>query len=74
MIEGGTTRVCLLKKVLYTLKQVPKVWYQILLDFLWKLDFHKIEADHGLFISVNKTMFINIYVDDLLLFGTNIDP
>ena len=74
MFEDGTTRVCFLKKALYGLKQAPRVWYQTLLDFLRKLDFHKTEADHGLFVSADKTMFIAVYVDDLLLFGADIDP
>ena len=74
MFEDGTTRVCFLKKALYGLKQSPRVWYQTLLDFLRKLDFHKTEADHGLFVSADKTMFIAVYVDDLLLFGADIDP
>ncbi len=74
MFEDGTTRVCFLKRALYGLKQAPRVWYQTLLDFLRKLDFHKTEADHGLFVSVDKTMFIAVYVDDLLLFGADTDP
>ena len=32
------------------------------------------EADHGLFVSVDKTMFIAVYIVDLLLFGADIDP
>ena len=72
--EDGTTRVCFLEKALYGLKQAPRVWYQTLLDFLRKLDFHKTEADHGLFVLADKTMFIAVYVDDLLLFGADIDP
>ncbi len=74
IFEDGTTRVCFLKKALYGLKQAPRVWYQTLLDFLRKLDFHKTKADHGLFVSAEKTMFIAIYVDNLLLFGVDIDP
>ncbi len=74
MFEDGITRVCFVKKALYGLKQALRVWYQTLLDFLRKLDFHKTEADHGLFVSADKTMFIAIYVDDLLLFGADINP
>ncbi len=74
MFEDGTTRVCFLKKALYGLKQAPRVWYQTLLDFPRKLDFHKTESDHGLFVSADKTIIISVYVDDLLLFGADIDP
>ncbi len=73
MFEDGTTRVCFLKKSLYGLKQAPRVWYQTLLDFLIKLDFHKTEADHGLFLSADKTIFISVYLDNLLLIGADID-
>ncbi len=62
-----------LKKTLYGLKLVPRVWYQTLLDFLRKLNFHKTEADHGLFVSADKTIFIAVHLDDLLLFGADID-
>lgn len=32
------------------------------------------EADYSLFVSVDKTMFIIVYIDDLLLFNIDIDP
>ena len=73
MFEDDTTRVYFLKKALYNLKQSPRVWFQTLLDFFRKLNFHKTEANHGLFVSADKTMFIAIYIDDLLLFNGNID-
>ncbi len=74
MFEDGTTWVCFFKRALYGLKQAPWVWYQTPLDFLRKLDFHKTEIDHGLFVSADKTMFIVIYVDNLLLFSADINP
>ncbi len=74
MFEDGTTRVCFLKKALCGLKQAPRVWYQTLLDFLRKLDCHKTKADHGLFVSADKIIFIAVYLDDLLLFDADIDP
>ncbi len=55
------------------MKKAQRVWYQTLLDFLRKLDFHKTEADHGLFVSADKTIFIAVYVDHLLLFGADIN-
>ena len=74
MFENDTTPVYFLKKALYGLKLSPWVWYQTLLDFLWKINFHKIEADHSLFVSKDKTMFIAVYMDYLLLFDADIDP
>ena len=37
------------------------------------MGFHKTEADNSLFVSTDKTMFIAVYVDDLLLFGADGD-
>lgn len=73
MLEDGTSRVCFFKKVLYGLKQALCIWYKIFWDFLKKLDCHKTGVDHGSFISANTTMFIAVYVDNLLFFGANID-
>lgn len=73
IFEDSIIRVCLIKKALYSLKQALQVWYQTLLDFFRKLDFYKIEVDQGLFVSINKTIFITIYMDNLLLLGADID-
>ena len=73
IFKDNTTRVCFLKKALYDLKQAPRVWYQTLLNFLRKLNFHKTKIDYSLLVSTNKTMFIAIYMDNLLLFDANID-
>ncbi len=44
------------------------------MDFPRNLDFHKTEADHNLFVAADNTIFISVYVDDLLIFGADIDP
>ena len=69
LMDDGTGRVCILKKALYGLKQSARVWYQTLQDFLKKLGFKRIEADHGFFFSNDKSIFIAVYVDDILFFG-----
>ena len=73
-LEDDTRRVCRLRKALYGLKQSPRVWYKTLQDFLAKLGFKRTEADHGCFISSDKSIFIAVYVDDLLIFGAPDDP
>ncbi len=73
MFEDSRTRVCFLKKSLYILKKASRVWYQTFLDFVRKFDFHKTEANHGLFVSADKTMFIAVYIDNLILFDIEID-
>lgn len=71
--KDGTNQVCFLKKVLYDLKQTVQVWYQTLLDFFWKLNFHRTEADHGLFVPADNSILIAIYLDDLLIFDNDFD-
>lgn len=74
MFEDGITQVCFLKKTLYGLKQALQIWYKTFLDFFRKLDFNKIETDHSLFASADKTMFIAVYIDNLHLFGKILTP
>ena len=64
-------KVCRLCKALYGLKQSPWVWYMTLMDFLHKLGFHRSRSDHGVFISEDRSIFLAVYVDDLLLFGSD---
>lgn len=73
MFENSITRVCFLKKALYSLKQSFRVRYKTLLDFFQKFDFNKTKTDHGLFVLANKTMIIIIHINDLLVFDINID-
>ena len=62
-----------MKNKLYILKQTTWVWYQTILDIIRKLDFYKTEVNHQLFVFADKTIFIAVYVDDLLLFDADID-
>ena len=63
--------VCRLRKALYGLKQAPQVWYQTIADFLKKLGLERLELDHGVFVSKDRQLFLALYVDDLLLFGSD---
>ncbi len=65
-------KVCTLIKALYGLKQAPHVWYKTLVEFLKKLRFIRLELDHGIFVSMDKQLYIAVYVDDLLIFGSDI--
>ena len=62
-------KVCRLKKALYGLKQSPRVWYNTLTIYLKKLGFKPIAADYSVFI--NGIIIIAIYVDNILLAGSN---
>ena len=71
LFELDPDHVCRLRKALYGLKQAPQVWYQTLADFLKKLGLERLELDHGAFVSQDRHLFLAIYVDDLLLFGSD---
>ncbi|KAI1005911.1 hypothetical protein K3495_g2304 [Podosphaera aphanis] len=62
-------RVCKLNRALYGLKQSPRVWYQRLATFLKKLGFEPLTADRS--VSSKSSMFIAVYVDDLLIIGSS---
>ncbi len=69
-VEGAEYKVCLLRKALYGLMQSPRVWYQTLSEFIEKMGFKRIEADHSVFVF--KDMFIAIYMDDFLIMTKDI--
>jgi hypothetical protein len=60
-------------KALYVLKQVLRVWYDCLRDFLSQNNFKIGKADSTLFTrKVDKDLFIcQIYVDDIIFGSTN---
>ncbi len=53
------------------LKQASKVWYDIIHKFLTGLSFKRSNSDHAVFIK--NDIFLVMYVDDLLLFGPNLN-
>ena len=65
--EDGTTRVCRLNKALYGLKQSPRIWYNMLTEFLASHGYHPITMDSSIYRK-DRT-YIAVYVDDLLIVG-----
>lgn len=61
--------ICKLDKALYGLKQAPRAWYSKLSAKLTTLGFHSSKADTSLFIyhKSDITMFVLIYVDDIIV-------
>ncbi|GBN76962.1 Retrovirus-related Pol polyprotein from transposon TNT 1-94 [Araneus ventricosus] len=72
--DDNTGRKCKLKKSLYGLKQAPRQWYQKFLNFVNKLGFKQLNSESCIFIrQVNsKNIFMALYVDDLLLGGSDV--
>jgi len=63
-----------LKKTLYGLKQVLKVWYDILKTFLIENDFNIGKIDTTLFTKRKgkDILLVQIYIDDILFGVTNV--
>jgi hypothetical protein len=61
--------ICKVQKALYGLKQAPGAWFSRLSTKLLALGFHGSLSDASLFIykSTTFTMYILIYVDDILI-------
>ena len=62
-----------LSKVLYSLKQALRVWYEKLSDFLIENSFNRRNVDTTLFIKscLDDLLVVQIYVDDIIFSGTN---
>nr|KYP55915.1 Retrovirus-related Pol polyprotein from transposon TNT 1-94 [Cajanus cajan] len=62
-----------LKKALYGLKQAPRSWYDRLSKFLIENDYVRGKVDNTLFVKKFKTdtMYVQIYVDDIVFGSTN---
>ena len=66
--------VCKLHKSLYGLKQASRAWYQRIDSFLLNKGLKRVESDHSIYTQIlpNESLIIAIYVDDLLLVGSNL--
>jgi len=66
--------VCKLHKVLYGLKQAPRAWFHKLSTTLNSLGFHSTKSDTSLFVNFYSTytIFILIYVDDIIITGSSL--
>lgn len=70
---GDTTKVCVIKKALYGLRQVPKVWYEIIDFWFTSQGFTHSQYDPNLYYlsKGDKLILVLLYFDDLLLTGDN---
>ncbi|GKD63614.1 retrovirus-related pol polyprotein from transposon TNT 1-94, partial [Tanacetum coccineum] len=71
--QDNLSHVYKLKKTLYSLKQVPRVWYDMLSSFLISRHFTKGAVDPTLFTrkAGNDLLLVQIYVDDIIFASTN---
>lgn len=73
--DDGSGRVCKLKKSIYGLKQSGRVWNDTLNNELVNMGLQRSEVDQCLYYKVTEgeSIYIAIYVDDILLFCNNMD-
>ena len=64
---GGPEKVCLLKKLLYGLKQSARQWNKKLHAVLTEMGFKRIESDRSVYIYSNDEIkvMVPIYIDDI---------
>nr|GFA21657.1 hypothetical protein [Tanacetum cinerariifolium] len=76
VMPGHESKVCKLKKSLYGLKQAPKQRHQKFDDVVLSNGFSLNQADkcvYSKFDASGKGVIICLYVDDMLIFGTDQD-
>ena len=73
--RGQENKVYKLKRVLYGLKQTPRVWYTKIDSYFLTRGFQKCPNEHTLYIKSffrGDILIICLYVDDLILTGNNL--
>nr|GEW24322.1 zinc finger, CCHC-type [Tanacetum cinerariifolium] len=74
IMSGNEHKVCKLVKSLYGLKQAPKQWHQNFDEVVLSSGFHLNQSDkcvYSKFDDSGKGVIICLYVDDMLIFGTD---
>ncbi|XXG65136.1 hypothetical protein AAC387_Pa05g2916 [Persea americana] len=74
-VPGQTKKVCRLVKSLYGLKQAPKQWHEKFDSLMMSNGFKINECDKCVYVknTNNGCVIICLYVDDLLIMGSNDD-
>jgi hypothetical protein len=68
-VGDGTVYYCRMRRVLYGLRQVPRVWNEMFHEFLISIGFVRSEANHCLYTWFRHNgnfVIIIVYVDDML--------
>lgn len=73
--SGNENKVCKLVKSLYGLKQAPKAWHEKFDKIILSFGFQVIDSDKCVYCKVqsNACIALCLYVDDILLFGSNLN-
>ena len=75
VVEGKENLGCRLKKSIYGLKQVSRQWYLKIDETIRKFGFKENEEDNCIYAKFKnvKFIFLILYVDDILLAGSDVD-
>ena len=75
VLPGNEHKVCKLTKSLYGLKQAPKQWHEKIDSVILGYGFKHNGADKCIYSKFTETfgVIICLYVDDMIIIGTNID-
>jgi hypothetical protein len=75
VVEGQKGKVCKLLKSLYGLKQAPKQWHEKFDQTMTSAGFIANEADKCVYYRFGggEGVILCLYVDDILIFGTNLN-
>jgi hypothetical protein len=75
IVKGEEQKVYKLLESLYGLKRAPKQWHEKFDTTLTGADFAVNEADRCVYYRYGggQSIILCLYVDDILIFGTNID-
>ncbi|GKA17377.1 zinc finger, CCHC-type containing protein [Tanacetum coccineum] len=74
VMPGNEHKVCKLVKSLYGLKQAPKQWHQKFDEVVLSSGFHLNQSDNCVYSKFDNSgngVIICLYVDDMLVFGTD---
>jgi hypothetical protein len=67
--NDGSGRVCKLNKSLYGLKQSPRAWNETIKEVLIERELSQLMSDNCVFVDIDKSLFLSLYVDDGLIFS-----
>ncbi len=75
VVEGQEKKVCKLIRSLYGLKQAPKQWHQKFDEVVLSSGYKINESDKCIYSKFEngKGVIICLYVDDMLIFGTDME-
>lgn len=67
--------VCKLKKVIYSLKQAPRAWFEKTSTVITSFRFRPSDHNYALFVmsTSHVRIILSLYVDDMIIIGDDVD-